>query len=244
MKLIILNKNNFGKEIKDLSQDKYAEIMFLDDKQKDTDILSECADYFLYIDDDTYFYPAFENNELRFQWIHRLFEMGANVATIISNNVQTGNNSKIIAGSVIYPDVVIKDNVFIKTGCIIKNNCVIEDNVILEENCVIENNVTIKSLNRVQRNTVIPPNTTIESGQLSLEEKYSEPKWESRHRMLSEEDEEKAISYIGTDNKFEKELREEKISEVKDKNAEILKAVKESGKSLDEILAFLKKDND
>lgn len=85
MRLIILGAGEFGKTIEDVAGqlDKYEKINFLDDKAEGEDILGKTDDFKNFINDYTEFYPAFGDNELRYNWILKLDEAGAKIATIV-----------------------------------------------------------------------------------------------------------------------------------------------------------------
>ena len=70
-RLVILGFGGYGKTIEDvvLSGKLFDEIIFLDDKSTDGRVAGKCTDYVNFIDENTWFYPAFGNNNLRVEWI-------------------------------------------------------------------------------------------------------------------------------------------------------------------------------
>lgn len=71
MRLIILGAGGYGKTIEDVAGqlNRYEKINFLDDKADSENILGKTSDFIKFINLGTKFYPAFGDNELRYNWI-------------------------------------------------------------------------------------------------------------------------------------------------------------------------------
>lgn len=136
-KLIILGAGGYGQTVADVAEQtgKYDEITFLDDN---SDIaIDTCNNFVNYISDDTDFYPAFGNNEGRVGWLHRLMELGCNIATIIHPTAYISPKTTIIAGSVVLPGAIVN------TGCLVKMGCIINCGAIVDHGCVLEEGVHV-----------------------------------------------------------------------------------------------------
>ncbi len=243
MRLIILNKNEIGLSCRKLAlQSKdFTEIFFLDDKKNDEDILAENADYFLYIDDETYFYPAFKDAQWKMNWIQRLMEMGANIASI-NLSKDTTSDSFIPTGCIISNNVNMSSNVRLQPGCFVDENSVIENEVLLGKAVTVGKNVTIHSNNYIPPFTVIEDNSVISENTYLKENYHNGPAYEARHAMFADSDE--ALLQSQFSNSLNKSTEiSQKEADLKKENEiqNMLKALKDSGKSLDEVLEFLRK---
>ena len=98
-RLVILGFGGYGKTIEDvvLSGKLFDEVVFLDDKSQDERVSGVCGDYAKYIDENTWFYPAFGNNNLRVEWIYMFNGADAQVATIIHPLAYVSKNALIIS---------------------------------------------------------------------------------------------------------------------------------------------------
>lgn len=140
MRLIIISYNVFSKHLYQLAKQslKYQEIYFLDDHLQQEDIVDTITNFFLYINDETEFIVGYENDERRYEWLNKLMELGANIASIIAANASIDSSSRVLPG------------------------CIIEEDVIIPQNCLI------KSGSFIKKGTIIPPNTIYAKGQITL----------------------------------------------------------------------------
>ena len=74
MRLVILGAGGYGRTVADVAAQtgRYAEICFLDDHGDAPDVIGACCNFSQMIDDETIFYLAFGNYEVRMGWLHRL----------------------------------------------------------------------------------------------------------------------------------------------------------------------------
>ena len=161
-RLVILGFGGYGKTIEDVvsSADMYDEIIFLDDKAKSDKVKGVCKDYVDFIDENTWFYPALGNNNLRVEWIYTFNGAGAQVATIIHPSAYVSKKADIGKGCVILPQAVVNANTTIKTGCIINFGAVVDHDVVVERGVHLCINSVVKSHN------LIAPFAKIEAGQV------------------------------------------------------------------------------
>lgn len=128
MVLYILGARKYGKEIEDVAEqtNQFASIQFLDDKLE-TKLL-----YFIqYISDESAFYVAFGDNELRAKWIDTAKEAGGKLTTIVHPTAYISPKTTIGAGVAILPKAVvntcsvIEDGVMVNTGTIVDHDSAI-----------------------------------------------------------------------------------------------------------------------
>lgn len=116
MNLIILGAGGFANTIADIADQikKYESIRFLDDNKIGENIIGKCNEFSSYIKDDVFF-SAIGNNEIRLNWITKIKEQNAKIATII------------------HPTAYISPTCFIGTGCAILQNSIINTNCRIED---------------------------------------------------------------------------------------------------------------
>ena len=107
-RLVILGFGGYGKTIEDivLSGRLFDEIVFLDDKATDEKVKGVCGDYVNYIDENTWFYPAFGNNNLRVEWINMFINAGAQVPVIIHPSAYVSSGAVVETGCAVLPMAV------------------------------------------------------------------------------------------------------------------------------------------
>ena len=161
-RLVILGFGGYGKTIEDvvLSAKMFDEILFLDDNAKNEKVKGVCKDFKTFIDENTWFYPAFGGNNLRVEWIYQINNAGGQVATIIHPSAYVSANAVVEKGCVVFPQSVVNGYTTIRTGCIINFGAVVDHNVVLEKGVHLCINGVVKAYNR------IAPFAKIEAGQV------------------------------------------------------------------------------
>ena len=161
-KLVILGFGGYGKTIEDvvLSGKLFDEVIFLDDKSTDEKVKGVCKDFEKFIADDTWFYPAFGNNNLRVEWIYLFNGAGAQVATIIHPTAYVSANAVVEEGCAVLPQSVINATAKVRTGCIVNFGAVADHDVVIEKGVHLCINSVVKAYNR------IAPFAKIEAGQV------------------------------------------------------------------------------
>lgn len=129
MRLIILGAGGYGHTVADLAEQsgKYSEIKMLDDAGT-----VKCEAFMQFRNEETVFYPAFGNNELRLRWLKRLEEAGCAVCTLIHPTAYVSPTAKIEAGVVVLPKAVVN------TGCTVRSGCIVNCGAIVDHGCVLE----------------------------------------------------------------------------------------------------------
>ncbi|MDK0654549.1 hypothetical protein P5E86_14800 [Clostridium perfringens] len=164
-RLIILGAGGYGKVIEDLasSNNLFDKIYFLDDKSKGEDILNRCETYKYYINEETTFYPAFGNNEMRLYWVKKLKENNAKILTYIHDSSYISNKCEVKDGVIIMPNVIIQRDTIIKDGCIINSGAIIDHNCIIEEGVHVCLGAIIKADNHIPSYLKIDAGKVIEN---------------------------------------------------------------------------------
>ena len=163
-RLVILGFGGYGKTIEDvvLSAKLHDEVIFLDDGAKDKRVSGVCDEFFRYIDTETDFYPAFGNNMLRIEWINRLLNAGAFVATIIHPKAYVSRNATVEVGCAVLPNATVNTTAIVRKGCIINFGAVVDHDVVIGSGCHLCLNSVVKAYN------IIPPGSKIEAGKVIL----------------------------------------------------------------------------
>ena len=161
-RLVILGFGGYGKTIEDivLSGRLFDEIVFLDDKATDEKVKGVCGDYVNYIDENTWFYPAFGNNNLRVEWINMFINAGAQVPVIIHPSAYVSSGAVVETGCAVLPQAVINTTAKVKSGCIVNFGAVVDHDVVIERGVHLCINSVVKAYNR------IAPFAKIEAGQV------------------------------------------------------------------------------
>lgn len=160
MRLIILGAGGYGHVIEDMAiqSKKYEEILFLDDNTEYT-----CSTFIEYKNLDTEFYPAFGNNAIRMEWLHRLEENRCCIASFVHPTAYVSPKATIEIGCVILPMSVINTNVLIEKGCIINCGAIIDHDCHIGKGCHICLSATIKANNKIPACTKIEAGCVIEN---------------------------------------------------------------------------------
>ena len=157
-KLIILGAGGYGQTVADVAEQLGYEIAFLDDKSdKAMDI---CTNYAKYISENTFFYPAFGNNEGRVGWLDRLEAAGCVVPTLIHPTAYVSPKTVIETGTTVLPGAVVN------TGCKIGRGCIINCGAIIDHGCVLEEGVHVCLGAVVKGDNHLPRCMKIEAGQV------------------------------------------------------------------------------
>lgn len=168
MKLIILGAGGYGRTVADAAAQtgQYEAIQFLDDQSTAEDVLDTCNQFVRFMDEDTAFYPAFGNNEMRIGWLNRLMAMGCRLATIVHPMAYVSPTANILPGTVVLPQAVVN------TGCTVKAGCIVNCGAIVDHGCVLEEGVHVCLGAIVKAENRIPRCTKIEAGEVVANRTY------------------------------------------------------------------------
>jgi UDP-N-acetylbacillosamine N-acetyltransferase len=166
MKLIILGSGGYGKTISDIAEQngRYEEILFLDDNSPIAG--GKCHDFKNYISEDTEFYPAFGNNEIRLRFIDDVEASGGKIATVIHSTAYISPKARIEKGVSVLPKAVVNTGTVLEKGVLVNAAAVIDHDCIIEEGAHICIGALIKAENK------IPAKIKIEAGEVIENRKY------------------------------------------------------------------------
>ena len=153
MRLVILGAGGYGRTVADVAAQtgRYAEICFLDYHGDAPDVIGACCNFSQMIDDETIFYLAFGNTEVRMGWLHRLMEAGCNVPAIIHPTAYVSPTARVMQGTVILPHAIVNTGCEIKAGCIVNCGAIIDHGCVLEEGVHVCLGAIVKAENRIPR---------------------------------------------------------------------------------------------
>ena len=168
MRLIILGAGGFGRTVADVAEQTgvYDEIRFLDDNSQAEDVIGKCAEFSVFANEGTVFYPAFGNNEGRVSWLKKLMENGCEVATIVHPTAYVSPKAGLKHGVAVLPHAIVNANCEIYSGCIINCGAIVDHGCILEEGVHVCLGAIIKAENR------IPGCVKVEAGEIIANRTY------------------------------------------------------------------------
>lgn len=164
MKIIILGSGGYGKTVADVATQLGYKIMFLDDSILGYQ-LSSFVNYIPKLTDntqETYFIPAFGNNEFRLEWCNKIEKENGKLATIIHPTAYVSPTATIHEGTVILPHAIINTDVTVGKGCIINCGAIIDHGCVIEEGCHICLGAIVKAGNSISTCTKVEAGQVIE----------------------------------------------------------------------------------
>lgn len=172
-KLVIIGAGGYGQTVADIAhQEKYEEILFLDDNREliEKNIsVGICSDYIKF--KDTWVYPAFGNNEKRMVWIEKLLSEGYHVPTIIHGSAYVSPKAIIDVGTVVLPKAVVNTDTKVGKGCIINCGSLIDHGCVIEDGCHICLGAIVKAENKIKAGIKIDSGEVIEARSYPVKEK-------------------------------------------------------------------------
>lgn len=157
MNLVILGQGGYAYTVKDVAEQLGYDITAMLDDKDSYNPLSSFTDY---ISLDTFFIPAFGNNEFRLSWIEKLQSSGAKLATLIHPTAYVSPRATIHPGTVVLPKAIVNTDVVIKRGCIVNIGAIIDHGTVLEKGVHLAPGAIVKGENRIK------PCTKVESGEV------------------------------------------------------------------------------
>ena len=121
-----------------------------------------------YITPDTEFIPAFGNNHFRLDWINKLQNAGATLATIIHPTAYVSPCATIYSGTVILPKAIVNTDVVIERGCIVNIGAIIDHGTVLEEGVHLAPGAIVKGENRIKSCTKVESGEVVQARQWPL----------------------------------------------------------------------------
>lgn len=157
-KLIILGAGGYGQTIADIAGQLGYETAFLDDNSEKA--MDCCANFAKYIAPDTFFYPAFGNNEGRIAWLDRLKNADCAIPTLIHPTAYVSPKTQIAEGTTVLPGAIVN------TGCKVERGCIVNCGAIIDHGCVLEEGVYVCLGAIVKGDNRLPRCMKVEAGQV------------------------------------------------------------------------------
>ena len=158
--LIILGAGGYGRTVKDAAEQLGYSTIVLDD----ADSVHPLSSFQSYIDENTYFIPAFGNNAFRLEWCDRITQAGGKLATLIHPTAYVSPTATINPGTVILPHAIINTDVVVGKGCIINLGAIVDHGCIIEEGVHICLGAIVKGENRIEKCSKIEAGEVVERG--------------------------------------------------------------------------------
>lgn len=164
-KLVVLGNGGYSRTLQDVAEQLGHKILaVLDDKDEKHPLVSFSS----YIDKNTYFIPAFGNNEFRLEWCNRITQAGGQLTTLIHPTAYISPTATINPGTVILPHAIVNTDVVINRGCIINLGAIVDHGCIIEEGVHICLGAIVKGENHLPRCIKIEAGEVVERGQYPL----------------------------------------------------------------------------
>lgn len=165
MQLIILGAGGYGRTVADVAAQtgNYDTVFYLDDAAQGEDVLDCCANFMLYRNEHTEFYPAFGCNKDRAAWLHRLMDAGCTLAVIVHPTAYISPTAHLLPGTVVLPQAAVNTNCVLKTGCIVNCGAIVDHGCVLEEGVHVCLGAIVKAENRIPRCIKIEAGQVIEN---------------------------------------------------------------------------------
>ncbi len=165
MRLVILGAGGYGRTVADVARQLGYEVLYLDDH---SDLAAgKCKDFLRYRNENTFFYPAFGNNDGRLSWLEAFRANDCRIPTIVHPTAYVSPTAELYPGTVVLPHVIINTDVVVREGCIINCGAIIDHGCIIEEGCHICLGAIVKGENR------IPRTMKVEAGEIISNRTYA-----------------------------------------------------------------------
>ena len=160
MRLIILGAGKYGREIEDVATQTgaYERIDFLDDYSDAPCVIGKCADFARFIDDNTAFFVAFGDNDMRERWLKALFEAKTHVVNIIHPTAYISPTARLGRGVAVLPKALVNSYCVIEDGCMVNSGAIIDHDTTVGAYAHVCVGAIVKADNR------IPPKMKVEAG--------------------------------------------------------------------------------
>ena len=165
MRLIILGAGGFGRTAADAAEQMhvFSQIDFLDDRGKGENILGPCNTFSEYMGENTVFYPAFGNSDLRMQWLDAITRAGARSTVIMHPRAYCSPKAKVEAGSILLPGAIVNTDTIVHRGCIINLGAIVDHGCVLEEGIHVCVGAIVKAENRLPKLMKVEAGEVIEN---------------------------------------------------------------------------------
>lgn len=168
MKLIILGAGKYGKEIEDVAEQmgRFDRIDFLDDFSTWDRVIGKCGDFNQYWSENTAFFVAFGDNEMRARWLKILMAANAPIVNIVHPSAYVSPKAILGNGIAILPNALVNSYCIIENGCMINSGAIVDHDTTIGEYAHICVGAIVKADNK------IPAFMKVEAGEIVANHAY------------------------------------------------------------------------
>ena len=162
MALYILGAGKYGKEIEDVAEqtNQFTSIRFLDDKLE-----IKLSNFEGFVGEDSEFYVAFGDNELRGKWCSAVKAAGGKLATIVHPTAYLSPKCRVEDGVAILPKAVVNKYSIIEEGSIINTGAIVDHDTTIGKAAHICVGAIVKADNHIPSGMKVEAGVVIERGE-------------------------------------------------------------------------------
>ena len=153
--LVLIGAGGFARTLTDIVRqaNQFQKIILLDDSLK-KGVSGTCSEFIRFMDDETEFFPAISDNQIRHKWIKTLHKNNAKIATIIHSSAYVS------------PTVSLSNGVAILPGAIVNTGCRLDSGVLVNCGAVIDHDCVIETCAHIRPRAVVSALSTVEAGSI------------------------------------------------------------------------------
>lgn len=143
--LLIIGAGGHGRVVKETAEAMgcFEKIDFLDDNSEVA--IGKCKEFKKYINEYTYAFMAFGNNELRKKWLEDLIDAGFSLPVLIHPTAYVSSSVEIGQGSIVCAKAVVHTNTVMEKGCIISIGALVDHDSFIGECSHINTGAIVKA---------------------------------------------------------------------------------------------------
>ena len=151
MKLIILGAGKYGKEIEDVAEQmgRFDRIDFLDDFSTWDRVIGKCSDFYQHLSENTVFFVAFGDNEMRARWLKALMATNASIVNIVHPSAYISPKASLGNGVAILPKALVNSYCVIENGCMINSGAIVDHDTTIGEYAHVCVGAIVKADNKI-----------------------------------------------------------------------------------------------
>ena len=151
MRLIILGAGKYGKEIEDVADQMgcFGRIDFLDDFSTWDRVIGKCGDFNQHWSENTAFFVAFGDNEMRAHWVKALMDASAPVVNIVHPSAYISPKASLGSGVAILPKALVNSYCVIENGAMINSGAIVDHDSIIGEYAHVCVGAIVKADNKI-----------------------------------------------------------------------------------------------
>ncbi|WP_078378663.1 PglD-related sugar-binding protein [Sutcliffiella halmapala] len=149
--LLIFGAGGHGRVVKETAtaMEYFDKVDFLDDNSELA--IGKCQDFNNYLQDYSYAFVAFGNNEQRMKWALQLIQAGFQLPVLIHPVAYVSPLAKIEMGSIVCAKAVVNTNSTIEKCCIVSIGALVDHDSYIGEGTHINSGAIVKAGSSVER---------------------------------------------------------------------------------------------